>query len=310
MTVPVATSDKTTFTANGLTTIFTSSFTVFDVGHVVIRIDSVIQETGFTLAILPSTTYGSVVAVTFTVAPTNGQAVRLNRVVPIKQDISFTNNSVFDIKNLERSLDTLTLIAQRLLSSTDLAFKFDQSVSTFNSTSETATSVTATKTERATKGLRFDSNGDLTISITDPDQPQLAAETAKTAAELAQAASEAARDLSLAYRDTAEDHKDDAYTYMTGLDLPAVTVGTAQYYLRVNVAGDGYELVSAATASTPNTGQFYGFKVVSGSLNVDHSSAGDDATSYDVSNYVDYHFGAAGQSYQINSAGHLVATFV
>ena len=310
MTVPVATYNKTSLAGDGESTVFYSAFTIFDTTHVELYLDGVKQTTGYTSVLQSSIVYGTIVAVTIAAAPALGVIVLLKRVVPYQQVRDFKNNSVFDIENLERGLDDLTFQTQQLDTTTERALKLDESVSTFNTTVQKATSVLASKTERATKGLRFDSNGDLGITITDPDEPQATAEAAKTAAELAQAASEAARDLSLAYRDTAEDHKDDAYTYMTGLDLPAVTVGTAQYYLRVNTAGDGYELVSATTASTPNTGQFYGFKVVSGSLNVDHSSAGDDAASYDVSNYVDYHFGAAGQSYQINSAGHLVATFV
>ena len=90
------------------------------------------------------------------------------RSVPFTQGSNYQNNDTFDAEVLEQSLDRLTMLAQQLDASKDYSFKFITNLSGtpgFDSDADTASTITQSKADRASKFLAFDANGDITTSI-------------------------------------------------------------------------------------------------------------------------------------------------
>ena len=128
--------------------------------------------------------------------------LKFERTVEFKQETDLANNSLFDAESLETSLDNIVMQTQQAGKLTTAAFGFDPGIATSdynNSDISNASTLNKTKTQRASKALAFDADGDITVS-TDNIDAQIAtvagsasdAEDAKDDAETAQEAAELA----------------------------------------------------------------------------------------------------------------------
>lgn len=97
------------------------------------------------------------------------------------QTTDYAQNDQLDADTLEQNFDKSVMISQQLKEAGDRTMTFS-ATATFNTDAETASTLIATKTARASKGIRFDSNGDIGISVYDPDEQ---ASTATTQAAIA-----------------------------------------------------------------------------------------------------------------------------
>jgi len=97
------------------------------------------------------------------------------------QTTDYAQNDQLDADTLEQNFDKSVMISQQLKEAADRTMTFSETA-TFNTDAETASTLIATKTARASKGIRFDSNGDIGISVFDPDEQ---ASTATTQAAIA-----------------------------------------------------------------------------------------------------------------------------
>ena len=122
--------------------------------------------------------------------------LKFERTVEFKQETDLANNSLFDAESLETSLDNIVMQTQQAGKLTTAAFGFDPGIATSdynNSDISNASTLNKTKTQRASKALAFDADGDITVS-TDNIDAQIAtvagsasdAEDAKDDAETAQ----------------------------------------------------------------------------------------------------------------------------
>ena len=112
---------------------------------------------------------------------TSSDSIVATREVPYTQPSNYQNNDTFDAETLEQSLDRSTMQIQQLNDVADRNFVFSSTLgdSEFNSDSvsgtdfstirERASTITATKSSRALKALRFNSDGDIGVSTYDPD---------------------------------------------------------------------------------------------------------------------------------------------
>jgi hypothetical protein len=171
MTVPINTPSKTTLAGNtDAATKYTTTYTVFDATHIDVYKNGVKVESGITITIAAHATHGKVAECVFSSGQTASDVILLIRNVPYNQEQDFINNSVFDIESLERGLDQLTMQTQQLDTKTDGTIKFADSLSgatAFDSTAETAGTITANKAARLGKALIFHSTtGDLSLSAT------------------------------------------------------------------------------------------------------------------------------------------------
>ena len=123
------------------------------------------------------------------------------RTVAYIQETDLANNSLFDAESLETSLDNIVMQTQQASKLQTAGFGFDPGIAEgdFDSDAETASTLNKTKTQRASKALAFDADGDITVSAENIDAQIAAtgasaddAEDAKDAAEAAQALAEAA----------------------------------------------------------------------------------------------------------------------
>jgi len=101
------------------------------------------------------------------------------------QTTDYAQNDQLDADTLEQNFDKSIMISQQLKDASDRAFIFSDTA-TFNTTAETAGTLTGTKTARASKAIKFDANGDIGLSTNDPD-----AQTADAAAQVALATTQA-----------------------------------------------------------------------------------------------------------------------
>jgi hypothetical protein len=111
-----STTSRIDYTAIGGTT-FTFGFKVTDTSHIKVFVDSVPQSTGFAVALTPKDPGGTMHpggTVTFTVAPTTGKVVRIERTVPLSQDSIWTPYGAFKAKTMEGVLDKLVTHDQQL----------------------------------------------------------------------------------------------------------------------------------------------------------------------------------------------------
>ena len=77
----------------------------------------------------------------------------------------YAQNDALDADTLENNFDKAIMIEQQMKEAADRRLHFSET-STFDSTSETASKISATKADRASKYLSFDADGDITTSIT------------------------------------------------------------------------------------------------------------------------------------------------
>ena len=179
MTVPINTPSKTTLPGNtDATTKYTTTYTVFDATHVDVYKNGVKVESGITITIVAHATHGNVAECVFSSGQTASDVILLIRNVPYNQEQDFINNSVFDIESLERGLDQLTMQTQQLETGSDEMIRFSDTLSgstAFDSTVAVAATITANKAARINKGLKFDGDGNITLTLEDPDTAVAAA---------------------------------------------------------------------------------------------------------------------------------------
>ena len=111
------------------------------------------------------------------------------------QTTDYAQNDQLDADTLEQNFDKSIMISQQLKDASDRGMTFSDTA-TFNTTAETAGTLTGTKTARASKAIKFDANGDIGLSTNDPDEQQTLA-TAQVALATTQA-NNAATSASLA----------------------------------------------------------------------------------------------------------------
>ena len=111
MTVSTTLSNVT-YTADGVQTVFSIPFYVLDPDHIVVGLDGVITETGFTVALNADQSANPGGTVTFDTAPTDGIQVDLVRITPRTQQTDYNAYDPFPAETHETALDKGILIDQ------------------------------------------------------------------------------------------------------------------------------------------------------------------------------------------------------
>ena len=99
--------------------------------------------------------------------PPSGDTIVVTRNVALTQGSDYTNNSTIDAETIENSFDKLTQITQQLDDGKDYSIKFASNLAGstgFNSTAATAGTITQNKSDRISKVLAFDDNGDISVT--------------------------------------------------------------------------------------------------------------------------------------------------
>ena len=108
-------SSYNTATGNGATTVFAFTFQVTtSATHVQVVVNEVVQSSGFSTFLNANQASSPGGTVTFTVAPTNGAALRIQRLVPITQETVLPSYGQYRAKDVEKGLDRLAYEAQQL----------------------------------------------------------------------------------------------------------------------------------------------------------------------------------------------------
>jgi len=109
----------------------------------------------------------------FSTAPALNDSLKFERELEYKQETDLANNSLFDAESLETSLDNIVMQVQQVgIRSTDLVFGFDPGIAKSdynNADPQAASTLNKVKADRADKALKFDANGDITVSVDDLD---------------------------------------------------------------------------------------------------------------------------------------------
>ena len=122
--------------------------------------------------------------------------VTISRNMAFSQETDYTEGSALDAETLEQNFDKAIMIAQQINNNlTDLNISFT-ATNDFNTTAAAASDITVSKTNRASKAIKFDANGDVGVSTYDPDE-QVADATAQANA-AATSATNAATSATLA----------------------------------------------------------------------------------------------------------------
>ena len=99
--------------------------------------------------------------------PPSSDTIVVTRNVALTQGSDYTNNSTIDAETIENSFDKLTQITQQLDDGKDYSIKFASNLAGstgFNSTADTAGTITQNKSDRISKILAFDANGDISAT--------------------------------------------------------------------------------------------------------------------------------------------------
>ena len=186
MTVPLNTSSKTTLSGNtDAAHGYDTTFTVFDSTHVDVYKNGTLVTSGVTKTIVDHTDHGKVATIVFSVGQATSDVILLLRNIPYNQELDFINNSVFDIETLERGLDQLTMQTQQLETGSEATIRFADTltgVTAFSGTAAAAATITANKAARTNKGLKFDGDGNITLTLEDPDTAVAAAASSASSA--------------------------------------------------------------------------------------------------------------------------------
>ena len=96
--------------------------------------------------------------------PTSSDLIIITRNVPLTQVTNYQNNATIDAETIEASFDKLAQTSQQLSDDKDYSFKFASNLSGatgFDSTVDTASTISIGKTARANKVIGFDASGDV-----------------------------------------------------------------------------------------------------------------------------------------------------
>lgn len=111
--VLTGTTSRVDYVASGSSTVFSFDFKVYETAAVEVFLSGVKQTSGYTVALnaAQSPAGGSV---TFLAAPGSGVAVRIQRTLPLTQDMVLGAHSPFPAKTVEKQHDRATMVAQQL----------------------------------------------------------------------------------------------------------------------------------------------------------------------------------------------------
>jgi hypothetical protein len=248
--------------------------------------------------------------------PQSGETVTITRIVPLTQVTDYVANDPFPADAHETALDRLTFIVQQIQEEVDRCIK----ASPTNTINSTAFSIGAVA--RADRLFGFDSAGELTVSTAAADvaNAQRNAATATTKAAEATDAADDAEKLAINPHTTQYTLSDgvttgfsalhyytEVYNMYQATNFPTLALNRAGYYLRVNTTATGYEFVVPPT----DNAVFYGLRKSKagaadfGTLKQDNTTIGS-SDAFDINDYETYFFGSGGQSFTVNSNGHLL----
>ncbi len=170
------TAARAEYTGNGSTTAFavvdtggaSAVIPVLDATHLQVYVDGTLKtkDTHYTVSIVTATAAATVTFITSPTdyTPASSTSIVILRVIPYTQLQDYVNNDAFDAENVESALDQLTQALHQIVDDKDRSIKFSSTIasSDFNTDEETASKITATKADRASKYLGFDADGDIT----------------------------------------------------------------------------------------------------------------------------------------------------
>ena len=222
------------------TPLASGDFTGTDSGYLVKDVHYTVQNAGTTSnATITWREAGWTVSSTV-IYPTSNDVIVVTRNVPLTQVTNYQNNASIDAETIESSFDKLVQTTQQLDDGKDYSFKFASNISGttgFDSNADTATTLNSDKSARASKALRFDSDGNVGISVHDPDEQATIATTQANSAILK--ASEAA--VSASSASTSENNASASATSSSASAANAATSETNAF---------GYKNSAAASASS------------------------------------------------------------
>jgi len=145
------------------TPISSGSFTAGVSGYLVIDVHYTIQNAGTTSNATITWREAGWTSSSTVIYPTSNDLIVVTRNVPLTQVTNYQNNASIDAETIESSFDKLTQTTQQLDDGKDYSFKFASNLSGatgFDSTADTASTITLGKTARANKVLGFNADGD------------------------------------------------------------------------------------------------------------------------------------------------------
>lgn len=191
------------FLGDGVNKVFGFGFKVFANGDVLVELKDALGDvseqvltTDYLVTLNDDQNVNPGGFITMTVAPAGGsipETVTLSSKVAETQPLVLRNQSAYYPRNIEDALDRNAILSQQL------ANKLGRAITIPLSDGEAVGLQLPTKENRANKGMKFDADGNVVVTVGDPDD---------VANQVAQA--EAARDAAEAARDAAEGHRDDA----------------------------------------------------------------------------------------------------
>jgi len=168
MTVSVNRS-RVQYTGNGSTTAFNVTFPAITQAEIVVTVttagvDSVkTLNTHYTLTAAPFST-GTVTFLTSPsdYTPANNTTITISRNLDFLQSTDYQANDALDATTLETAFDKATLLAQQLVDDKSRMLKFSGTLTDSFDSDDTITTITQSASDRASKYLGFDANGDIT----------------------------------------------------------------------------------------------------------------------------------------------------
>jgi len=119
MTVP-STTDRVSFTGDGVTTTFPFTFRVTEEAQVTVYINEVLVETGYTVYLDPSGVGGNVIFDTAPVLDADGDLIRVSDFL---QNDHLEENQTLPPRTIEKMIDKLAILAQQVNSNLARCFK-------------------------------------------------------------------------------------------------------------------------------------------------------------------------------------------
>jgi hypothetical protein len=157
-----STTNKVSYSGNGITTVFAYTFKIFADGDLDVYIrSSTGTETLKTLTTDYTVSNAGVDGggnVTFVTAPASGETVVIQRKLALTQGTDYVENDPFPAESHEEALDRLTFITQQMQEEIDRSIK----ASVTNTISSTEFAISAA--DRANKIFAFDGSGDLSVT--------------------------------------------------------------------------------------------------------------------------------------------------
>lgn len=140
------------FVTNGVTTVFPYAFTLLELGDLVVTLDDLPVTSGFSVSGIGSTGGN----VTFSVAPSNGQALVLARILPLRRTNDYQDVSEIEAEVLNKDFDRIIQMLQQMGGDNLRLIKLPIGTATDQT-------IEATPGDRANMLVGFDSSGNVTV---------------------------------------------------------------------------------------------------------------------------------------------------